>query len=195
MVKLRIGVLALQGSVTEHLKMLEFFPDVESVEVKSKADLQAIDGIILPGGESTAIGKLLRYFDLFDLLKSRIENGLPVWGTCAGMILLAKEIADETPHLCVMDIKVRRNAYGRQINSFSRKTILQEISKKPIDLVFIRAPWIEEVKGNVEILGILDGHIIAARQNNMLVTSFHPELSDDLTVHRYFLSIINGAKR
>ncbi len=132
---------------------------------------------------------------MFDLLKSQIENGLPVWGTCAGMILLAKEIADETPHLSVMDTKVRRNAYGRQIDSFSRKAIIEEISKKPIDLIFIRAPWIEEVKGNVEILDILDGHIIAARQNNMFVAPFHPELSDDLTVHRYFLSIVNSSKR
>ena len=191
---IRIGVLALQGSVIEHIIMLDSLNDVEAVRVKTKRDLQLIDGIILTGGESTAIGKLLRDFDLFDALKSRIENGLPVWGTCAGMILLAKEISGEAPHLAVMNIKVRRNAYGRQIDSFGSSVVIPEISTKPIELVFICAPWIEEAKGSVEILGILDGHIIAARQKNMLVTSFHPELTNDMSVHKYFLSMVNEVK-
>jgi len=188
----RIGVLALQGSVIEHMKMLHLLHDVEAIEVKTKDDFQKIDGIILPGGESTTIGKLLRDFDLFDLLKSRIENGMPVWGTCAGMILLAKEIVDDEPHLAVMDIKVRRNAYGRQIDSFSRKAVIPQISIEPIDLIFIRAPWIEEAKDNVDVLCMVDGHIVAARQNNMLVTSFHPELTNNLTPHRYFVSMVKN---
>lgn len=187
----RIGVLALQGSVIEHMAMLEMLPDVEAVAVKTPEDLQRVDGIILPGGESTTVGKLLKEFGLFGLLKSRIDEGLPVWGTCAGMILLAKEIASEPPHLAVMDIKVRRNAYGSQVDSFVRKTIIPSISETPIELVFIRAPWIEEVKNNVKALCSLDGHVVAARQENIFVTSFHPELTEDVTIHRYFLSMIN----
>jgi len=187
-----IGVLALQGSVIEHINMLKAFNDVEVLQVKSKADIEKIDGIILPGGESTTIGKLLKAFNLFNVLKSRIEKGLPVWGTCAGLILLAKEVVNEEPHLALMDIKVRRNAFGRQTDSFSVKKIMPAISNEPIELVFIRAPWIEEVKGNVQILCKVEEHIVAARQGNMLVTSFHPELTNDLSVHRYFLDMVNN---
>lgn len=185
-----VGVLSLQGSVIEHLQKLYSIEGVLPVAVKTKEDLQKIDGIILPGGESTTISKLLREFDLFEPLKSRIEQGLPVWGTCAGMILLAKELVDEEPHLAVMDIKVLRNAYGRQIDSFGKKASIKQISAEPLELVFIRAPWIEEVQGSVDVLCRLDGHIIAARQEHMLVTSFHPELTDDLSVHRYFLEML-----
>lgn len=186
-----VGVLALQGSVAEHMDMLRALPGVQAAAVKTRDDLNRIDGIILPGGESTAIGKLLREFGLFDLLKNRIERGLPAWGTCAGMILLAKEVAGESPHLAVMDIRVRRNAYGRQIDSFRRKAIIPAIQDSPLNLVFIRAPWIEEAKRNVEILCRLDGNIVAARQGNMLATSFHPELTKDGAMHQYFLSMIN----
>ena len=186
---LQIGVLALQGSVIEHTNVLNSLQDVKTIPVKTKEDLLKVDGIILPGGESTTIGKLLRDFDLFDLLKSRIEDGLPVWGTCAGMILLAKELVGEQPHFSVMNIRVRRNAYGRQIDSFARKIVIPQMGPEPIELVFIRAPWVEEVKENVEILCILDGHIVAARQDNMLVTSFHPELTNNPTVHKYFISM------
>jgi len=188
---MRIGVLDLQGSVIEHLKMLGLFEQVEAVRVKTGEDLESVDGIILPGGESTTLAKLLKEFKLLNRLKERIEQGLPVYGTCAGMILLAKEIEGEESHLSVMDIKVRRNAYGRQIDSFNSKLVIPHISIKPIELVFIRAPWIAGAGSNVEILGVLDGHIIAARQKNMLVTSFHPELTNDMTIHRYFISMVN----
>lgn len=189
----RIGVLALQGSVVEHMNMLKAFDDVEATTVKTKEDLKGIDGIILPGGESTAISKLLWEFDLFDLLKKRLEDGLPAFGTCAGMILLAKKIKKEEPHLAVMDIKVKRNAYGRQIESFNKRAVIPEIGEKQIELVFIRAPWIEKVYGKAKALCTVDNHIVAARQGNMLVTSFHSELTNDLSVHKYFLSIVKKA--
>ncbi len=183
---LRIGVLALQGSVAEHMAKLNALPDVEGVAVKTCGELNRIDGIILPGGESTAIGKLLVDFGLMEPLKKRINSGMPTWGTCAGMILMAKEIADEPPHLGVMDIRVRRNAYGRQIDSFHKKAAIPAVAETPLDLIFIRAPWIEEAESSVQILCRLDGYIVAARQRNMLATSFHPELTNDLNMHRYF---------
>lgn len=186
----RIGVLALQGSVIEHMSMLSAIKDVEALAVRSERDLRSADGVILPGGESTAISKLLRDFALFEPLKKSIENGLPVWGTCAGMILLAKEIEGEAPHLAVMDIAVRRNAYGRQEGSFRREAVIPGISKRPLQLVFIRAPWVDRAGSGVDILCELDGHIVAARQGGMLVTSFHPELTGDASVHRYFLDMV-----
>ncbi len=187
---IRAGVLALQGSVIEHMNMLERLDNVEPIAVKTKDELELVQGIILPGGESTTISKLLKEFDLFGLFKRKIAQGLPVWGTCAGMILLAKEIAGEEPHFCTMDIKVRRNAYGRQIDSFGREAVIPAISDQPIQLVFIRAPWIEDTWGTVNVLSVLDGHIIAARQDNMLVTSFHPELTQNISVHEYFVSMV-----
>lgn len=187
---IRVGVLALQGSVIEHMHMLNAIDNVEPVEVKSNIDLNEIDGIILPGGESTVIGKLMKDFGLFHALKSRIVDGMPAWGTCAGMILLAKGIVDEEPHLSAMDIKVRRNAYGRQIDSFSKNAVIPAISPEPIELIFIRAPWIEAAGDHVDKLLSIDGHIVAAHQNNMLVTSFHPELTKDLNVHKYYIDMI-----
>lgn len=187
---IRAGVLALQGSVIEHMCMLRAIDSVETVEVKSSIDLIGIDGIILPGGESTVMGKLMKDFGMFDALKSRIEDGMPVWGTCAGIILLAKDIVDEVPHLSVMEIKVRRNAFGRQIDSFRRNAVIPAISIEPIELVFIRAPWIEEAGDHVDTLLSFDGHIVAARQDNLLATSFHPELTKNLSVHKYFIDMI-----
>ncbi len=192
---MRIGVLALQGSVVEHMRMMRFIENARALEVRTKEDIENIDGIILPGGESTTIGKLLHEFGLFDPLKERIEGGMPVWGTCAGMILLAKEIECEKPHLGLMDIRVKRNAYGTQIDSFARKAVIPEFGEGTIDLVFIRAPWIEAVKGDVTILSTLGDHIVAARQANMLVTSFHPELTGDASVHRYFASMVGESKQ
>jgi 5'-phosphate synthase pdxT subunit len=136
------------------------------------------------------MGKLMKDFGMFNALKSRIEDGMPVWGTCAGMILLAKDIVDEVPHLSVMDIKVRRNAYGRQIDSFSANAVIPDISLEPIELIFIRAPWIEAAGDHVEKLLSIDGHIVAALQNNMLATTFHPELTKNLSVHKYFIDMI-----
>ncbi len=185
-----IGVLSLQGSVIEHMQCLNCLPDVHSVEVKTSDALQKVDALILPGGESTTMGKLLHFFGLMEPLKKRILEGMPVWGTCAGMILLAKHLVDEPAHLGVMDITVRRNAYGRQIDSFTEKVSLPDISEKEIPLVFIRAPWIEAAGPDVQVLCRLNGHIVAARENNMLATSFHPELSEDLSFLRYFVSMV-----
>ncbi len=182
-----IGVLALQGSYREHINSLQKLSDVLPLEVKSQKDIEVIDSLIIPGGESTTIGKLLREFNLSGCLVDRIHSGMPVWGTCAGMILLARNIIEEDSiHLGVMDIDVRRNAYGSQLDSFSCAAAIDEVSESPVELVFIRAPWIESVGGNVEVLAVHEGKIIAARQHNMLATSFHPELTDDLAFHKYF---------
>lgn len=187
-----IGILSLQGSVEEHRASLSRLCNVREMEVRTPDSLEKVDGIILPGGESTTISKLLRTFGLFEPLRGRIQAGMPVWGTCAGMILLAKEVVGEAPHLGVMDIAVRRNAYGRQADSFSVKKVLPEIHPAPIPLVFIRAPWIERAGPGAKALCEVDGRIVAARQKNMLVTSFHPELTDDLSVHRYFAGMVSG---
>lgn len=182
-----IGVLALQGAVEEHLNCLSLLPEVNGIEVKKAEELNSVDGLILPGGESTTIGKLLREFELTPLLIDKIKAGMPVWGTCAGMILLAKSIVDQTDcHLGVMDICVRRNAYGSQLNSFATEIVLPKICTYPIPLVFIRAPYVEDVGPNVEILATVDNKIVAVEEKNMLATSFHPELTNNLTFHNYF---------
>lgn len=185
---IKVGVLDLQGSVTEHMKILERIDNVEPVRVKYKEDLDNIQGIILPGGESTTLGKLLKDFNIYDTLKGKIEKGLPVWGTCAGMILLAKDIeGQEESYFKVIDIKVKRNAYGSQLNSFSIEEKLEDIDKEPIELVFIRAPYITTVGSNVVILKKVRENIVAAKEKNVLVTSFHPELTEDTRFHKYFI--------
>ncbi len=185
---IKVGVLDLQGSVTEHMKILEKIDNVEPVRVKYKEDLDNIEGIILPGGESTTLGKLLKDFNIYDTLKGKIEKGLPVWGTCAGMILLAKDIeGQEESYFKVIDIKVKRNAYGSQLNSFSIEEKLEDIDKEPIELVFIRAPYITTVGSNVVILKKVRENIVAAKEKNVLVTSFHPELTEDTRFHKYFI--------
>lgn len=187
--RMKIGVLSLQGGVIEHIKSINAL-GFDSVEVKTLKDIEDINGLILPGGESTAIGKILRETGMLTLLRDKILSGLPVWGTCAGMILLAKEIEnDDITHLSVMDIKVRRNAYGRQIDSFKTEDIINSVSDNPIPLVFIRAPFIVSVGDDVEVLHELNGNIVAAKQNNILVTSFHPELTENLQFHKYFISM------
>ena len=188
---LKVGVLGLQGSIQEHIVSLSKIDGVEPCVVKTKQDLDKVAGIILPGGESTTIGKLLNDFDLLNPLKEKIQNGLPVWGTCAGMILMAQDIVEQdTTYLRVMNIKVRRNAYGSQLDSFVTKMLIPEVSKRPVKLVFIRAPWIEEVGEGVDVLARVDDNIVAARSNNMLVTSFHPELTNDVSFHEYFINIV-----
>ena len=187
----RVGVLGFQGSVEEHIASLSNLEDVMPVVVKTKEMLNKVDGIILPGGESTTIGKLLREFDLLDELKKKIENGLPTWGTCAGMILLAKRIVNQSEtYLDAMDIKVRRNAYGSQLDSFITKEVIKEISDEAIPMVFIRAPWIEECGENVDILAKVNQNIVAAKSENIIVTSFHPELTNDISFHRYFVDLV-----
>ncbi|WP_349763568.1 pyridoxal 5'-phosphate synthase glutaminase subunit PdxT [Fusobacterium sp. SYSU M8D902] len=186
---MRIGILALQGAFLEHRQRLEKL-GVENIYVKTKEDLDHIDGIILPGGESTAMGKLLRELKILEKLKRMIEEGLPVFGTCSGMILLAKNLYnDKTCHLGTMDIEVRRNAYGRQLGSFSYLGDFNGMENK-IKMAFIRAPYVETVGEGVKILAKVNGKIVAVRERNMLATSFHPELTEDLSIHKYFLSMI-----
>lgn len=187
-----IGILGMQGAIVEHQKILLQIPHTKTRIVKTAKDLDCIDGLILPGGESTAIGKLLDYFSLKEILQEKIISGLPVFGTCAGLILLAKNIENQTnTHLATMDITVKRNGYGSQLDSFSTNLLIPTIDKNmPIPLVFIRAPYITKTDKDVQILATLDNKIIAARQKNMLVSSFHPELTCDLRFHQYFLSMI-----
>lgn len=187
-----IGILGMQGAIAEHQEILLQIPHTKTRIVKTAKDLDCIDGLILPGGESTAIGKLLDYFSLKEILQEKIISGLPVFGTCAGLILLAKNIENQTnTHLATMDITVKRNGYGSQLDSFSTNLLIPTIDKNmPIPLVFIRAPYITKTDKDVQILATLDNKIIAARQKNMLVSSFHPELTCDLRFHQYFLSMI-----
>lgn len=189
---MNIGVLSFQGGVIEHLKHIRELGH-NGIQVKKEEDLNNIDAIILPGGESTTIGKLLKVTGLMKPLKEKIENGLPTWGTCAGMILLANEIeGQEEKYLETMDIKVERNAFGTQIDSFTTNKVIEEVSDAEMELVFIRAPYIREAKENVQILCEVDKRIVAAKQDNIIVTSFHPELTDDLRFLRYFLkNVVN----
>ncbi|GHS99540.1 pyridoxal 5'-phosphate synthase subunit PdxT [Bacteroidia bacterium] len=186
---LKIGVLALQGGFIEHIHILQSL-QVDTFEIRKKADLsQEMDGLIIPGGESTVIGKLLKDLDMYDDLKEKIEQGLPVFGTCAGMILLAKQIEGKS-NACfgAIDITVKRNAYGRQLGSFFTEAEFKGIGIIP--MTFIRAPYIESTGPNVEILSVVDEHIVAAREKNVLVTSYHPELTSDNRVHRYFIQSV-----
>lgn len=189
-----IGVLSLQGTVSEHMQALSRLEGVTPLPVKTLSALEQADGLILPGGESTTIAKLLKIFGLMEPLRRRILEGMPVWGTCAGEILLAKEILGEQPHLGVMDLKVRRNAYGRQIDSFTHYAPVLEVSETPLELVFIRAPWIEAVGKKVQVLCQINGHVVAARQGAMVATSFHPEFTQDLTFHRWFAQQVERRK-
>ena len=199
-----IGILAIQGSVIEHKRALEKL-GVSVSEVRLPENLKGIDGIILPGGESTTISKLMKRFGLFDELKKKISEGLPAWGTCAGAILLAKKVTGKNPPLTlqVMYIEADRNAYGRQIESFISDIQIKfdfRFSNLPagrhgfdfIQGIFIRAPKIRPLPdSDVEVLAECDGEPVMLRQKNMLATSFHPELTDDLFVHNYFLSMCN----
>ncbi|MDQ2086913.1 pyridoxal 5'-phosphate synthase glutaminase subunit PdxT [Herbivorax sp. ANBcel31] len=188
---MKVGILSFQGSVKEHVNSIKRLGDVKPVEVRTVDELNSVDGLILPGGESTTLGNLLNVFNMTAPVREKIKSGMPVWGTCAGMILLAKEILEEeNTHLSVMDIKVRRNAYGSQLDSFLTKGHISKVSKNELPLVFIRAPWIEEVLAGVDVLYQLDNKIVAAKQNNMLVTSFHPELTENLEFHRFFVDMI-----
>ncbi|WP_227765653.1 pyridoxal 5'-phosphate synthase glutaminase subunit PdxT [Zhaonella formicivorans] len=190
---LTIGVLALQGGVKEHLQMLQQLPGIEAKSIKKPEELNAIQGLIIPGGESTTIGELMNDFGLKEPVKRCAQAGLPIWGTCAGLILLAKKIVNQAEsHLDLLDISVRRNGYGSQLDSFIAYQVFPKISPNKIPLVFIRAPYVEAVGRGVEVLGELDGKIIAVEQENLLATSFHPELTKDLTFHRYFIKKVKN---
>ena len=186
---LNVGVIAVQGAFEEHCRALRKL-GASVREIRSVSDLSTKpDGLIFPGGESTAQGKLLRESGLFDMILPMIQGGLPVYGTCAGMVLLAKRIEnDDRKHFAVMDITVRRNAYGRQLGSFMTTGDFAGMGNIP--MYFIRAPYISSAGKDVIVLSSRNGEITAAREANMLVTSFHPEVTDDLTVHSYFLSMI-----
>jgi len=183
-----IAVSALQGAFAEHEKMLKDL-GAEVFELRQKKDLENhFDALVLPGGESTVMGKLLRELDMFDILKEKIENGMPVFGTCAGLILLSKKISNDNDlYFASMDIVTKRNAYGRQLGSFHTDAEFKGIGKIP--MTFIRAPYIESVGEGVEILSVVDGHIVAAKQGNQLVTAFHPELLENTCVHEYFMNM------
>jgi 5'-phosphate synthase pdxT subunit len=187
---MRIGVLALQGAFIEHEKTLAAI-GITPVEVRLPEHLNEVDGLIIPGGESTTIGQVAQEWGLLAPMKAFALSGKPVWGTCAGMILLAKDVVDGKPGqplLEVMDIAVRRNAFGRQVDSFEADLTVQALGDRPFHAVFIRAPAVERVGEGVEVLARLeDSSVVAVRQGNLLATAFHPELTDDDRFHRYFV--------
>jgi 5'-phosphate synthase pdxT subunit len=189
MVRLKIGVLALQGAFEEHIALLRRL-GVEALPVRLPQALEGLDALIIPGGESTTIARLMLSYNLTDTLRSRIQEGLAVLGTCAGMILLAKRVSDGLETLGVMDIEVRRNAFGRQVDSFETDLSIPPLGEDPFHGVFIRAPLIERASPEVEILSRLpDGVGVVVKQGKLLASAFHPELTDDLRFHSYFLKL------
>lgn len=195
-----IGVLALQGDVREHLAALTG-AGAQARPVRRPAELDAVDGLVIPGGESTTISKLVDIFELREPIDKRIAAGLPVYGSCAGLIMLASEVLDGRPDQRGFDgieMTVRRNAFGRQVDSFEASVEVTGIDGGPLHAVFIRAPWVEHVGADVEVLGRVTegpaaGRIVAVRQGNLLATSFHPELTHDLRLHRYFTQLVRTA--
>jgi len=188
---MRVGVLALQGDFREHLFALEEC-GVNASVVRRPSELAAVDALVLPGGESTAIAKLARSFEMFEPLKSRIASGMPVYGSCAGMILLADRVLDAAvgqETFGGLDITVRRNAFGSQVDSFETDLEFSGITNPPLRAVFIRAPWVESVGPAVEVLAKLE-HAVAVRQGGLLATSFHPELTGDNRIHRFFIESV-----
>jgi len=186
---MKVGVLALQGAVAEHIRSIELAGG-EGVAVKHTEQLEELDGLIIPGGESTTIGKLMRKYEFIEAIRAFSEQGKPVFGTCAGLIVMAKEIeSGEEAHLGLMDIKVSRNAFGRQRESFETNLDVKGL-QEPLRAVFIRAPLITAVGDEVDILSTYNNEIVAARQGHLLVSSFHPELTDDYSLHTYFTEMI-----
>ncbi len=191
---MRIGVLASQGAFAEHIAILHKL-QVEALPVRLLQELKELDGLVVPGGESTSISQLMLAYNLMSEIRRLAKSGLPMFGTCAGMILLANRISDSDgiEPIGVMNITVRRNAFGRQVDSFEAELKIPALGEKPFPGVFIRAPLIEQAGSEVEILARLaDGTIVATRQDNLLASAFHPELTDDLRFHQYFLDIIAG---
>jgi len=192
---MKIGVLALQGAFAEHISILRNL-EVDTMPVRSPQQLVELDGLVIPGGESTTITKLLQSYDLMDKINNLIKMGLPILGTCAGMIVLAKEISDSAVQpIGAMDIKVRRNAFGRQKESFESELSIPVLGEKPFPGIFIRAPVIEQANSDVEVIAKLaDGTMVAAKQDKLLACAFHPELTDDMRLHKYFLDIVTGER-
>jgi 5'-phosphate synthase pdxT subunit len=195
-----IGVFALQGDVREHVRMLTDL-GVEAIAVRRTSELDACDGLVVPGGESTTMAKLARTFDLLEPIRQRIKEGMPAFGTCAGMILLADRIEDGTRDqetLGGLDITVRRNAFGRQVDSFEGDIDVAGLDA-PVHAIFIRAPWVESVGDSVEVLARVEqgeaaGRIVAVRQGSLMATSFHPEVGGDSRVHRLFVDLVTSAE-
>ncbi len=190
---MKIGVLAAQGAFAEHIAALQRL-DIEAVPVRLPGELKGVAGLIIPGGESTTISRLMADYDLMHEISRLAGSGMVVFGTCAGMILMARQISgNSAKSLALMDITVKRNAFGRQVDSFETGLQIPVLGKKPFPGIFIRAPKIESCAGDVEVLARLnDDTIVAARQGKLLATAFHPELTDDLRLHRYFLEMIAG---
>jgi 5'-phosphate synthase pdxT subunit len=199
-----VGVLALQGDVREHLAALRA-SGMRAVPVRRASEIEAVDGLVIPGGESTTMSRLLGVFDLLEPLRARIADGMPAYGSCAGMILLASEVLDGRPdqqQLGGLDVVVRRNAFGRQVDSFEADLDFAEVDSGPVHAVFIRAPWVEKASPEVEVLATVPdvpgaaaaaGRIVAVRQGSMLATAFHPELTGDTRVHRLFVDMVRAA--
>jgi len=193
MTKLTIGVLGLQGAIEEHVKHIHNL-GLQSLIVKKPEQLKDVNGLILPGGESTTMRKLIDRYGFFEPLKEFSNKGIPIFGTCAGMVLIAKEIIDSnTSHLNLMDISVKRNAFGRQVDSFVTALDVRGLND-PFNAIFIRAPYIESAGKNVEILATYDGKIVAAKQDHILVSSFHPELTDDNRFLELFVEMVKEPK-
>lgn len=185
----RVGVLALQGDVREHMRLLETL-GADATSVKTPEQLDSVEGLVIPGGESTTIGKMAARFGLLEPLRSAAENGLPIYGTCAGMILLGGAVTEgDQPLLGILDVVVKRNAFGRQNESFEADLDIEGLDT-PLHAVFIRAPWIEKVGSEVEILSEVDDHPVMVRQGSILATSFHPELTGDGRIHQMLLDLI-----
>ena len=186
---MKVGVLALQGDVREHINAL-LTCEVDAVPVRRASEIENIDALGLPGGESTTIAQLAEVFGIFELIQSKIKNGMPVYGSCAGMILLADQILDAKQgqkSFGGLDITVRRNAFGRQVDSFESDIAFDDGSSEFIRAVFIRAPWVEKVADSVQVLASIDSHPVAVRSKTALATSFHPEITGDNRIHRYFI--------
>ncbi|MBL7494756.1 pyridoxal 5'-phosphate synthase glutaminase subunit PdxT [Frankia sp. CNm7] len=195
--KIRIGVLALQGDVREHVRALAV-AGAEPAEVRGPEELAAVDGLVLPGGESTTIGRLLRIFGLLEPLRAAVGDGLPVYGSCAGMILLARDVLDgrpDQPLIGGLDMVVRRNAFGRQVDSFEADLDVVGVDGPPMHAVFIRAPWVEKSGDGVAVLARVGEHPVAVRQGHLLATSFHPELTGDTRMHELFVEMVRQRGR
>lgn len=193
---MKVGVLALQGDVREHLVALQECGAV-GVAVRSASEIESVDALVIPGGESTTIAKLARNFGVFELISGRIKAGMPVFGSCAGLILLSNRIIDGIvgqESFGGLDVTARRNAFGRQVSSFETELSFKGISGEGVKAIFIRAPWVEEFGPAVDVLAEFDGHPVALQQGRILATSFHPELTGDPRVHRYFLETVCSAQ-
>jgi 5'-phosphate synthase pdxT subunit len=185
-----VGVLAYQGDVREHLEALAAV-GANPVEVRTLADLDRVDGLVVPGGESTVIGKLAARYGLLEPLRRRVAAGLPVFGTCAGMIFLAREVEGPPQDLLgVLDVRVRRNAFGRQVASFEAEVDVKGVDGGPVSGAYIRAPWVAEAGPEVEVLAEVDGKVVAVRQGDVLATAFHPELTGELRLHRWLVDLV-----